>query len=105
MTTQPATVSVVSPLNPAIDRVKRVLFQPFNPAKWFALGFCAWLAGLGERGGFHGNYNFFSGRGGNRTDFRHSFDRVRDYVMDNLSWILPLAIALTLIGFALGVLF
>ncbi len=36
-----------------------ILFRPFNIGKWFALGFSAWLATLGESGG-----SFNSGPGG-----------------------------------------
>ena len=58
MTTQPANVSVTLPISPAIERVKLLLFRPFDLGKWFAVGFCAWLATLGQRGaGFDFNYN------------------------------------------------
>jgi hypothetical protein len=33
-----------------LERVKRVLFQPFDLGKWFIIGFCAWLAFLGDGG-------------------------------------------------------
>jgi hypothetical protein len=49
--------SILAPLGMAFETVRRVLFRPFNPLKWFALGFTAWLAVL-ERGvgaGFHYN--------------------------------------------------
>lgn len=63
------SVSVVNPLSPAIELTKRILFQPFDLGKWFVLGFCAWLAHLGEGGG--GNFNFptgnFGGGGGGGT--------------------------------------
>ena len=48
-------ISVIEPLSPAIQRVKAILFKPFELSKWFTIGFCAWLAQLG-RGGF--NFNF-----------------------------------------------
>ncbi|MCE9612998.1 MAG: DUF4339 domain-containing protein [Lentisphaerae bacterium] len=35
----------------AWERTKDILFRPFNLGKWFALGFSAWLATLGEQGG------------------------------------------------------
>jgi hypothetical protein len=40
----------------------QMLFRPFNAGKWFTLGFCAFLAQLGEGGG--GNFNFPGGGGG-----------------------------------------
>jgi hypothetical protein len=44
-------VSIVDAFSTAITWSRDVLFRPFDAAKWFVLGFCAWLAGLGERGG------------------------------------------------------
>lgn len=51
-------ISVVEPVGPAIERVKQILFKPFDLGKWFIIGFCAWLAGFGERGG--GGLNYIS---------------------------------------------
>jgi hypothetical protein len=48
---QPNKVSVIDPISPAIQRVKDILFKPFNLGKWFVIGFCAWLAYLGSGGG------------------------------------------------------
>jgi hypothetical protein len=104
MTTQPPNISVTLPVSQAIDRVKRVLFQPFDLGKWFAIGFCAWLAYLGERG-FGSNFNFGQKFGNDGGGIRHEFERAKDYVMDNLHWILPLAAVVLLVLFALGILF
>jgi len=49
----PSPVSVTLPVGPAIENVKRLLFRPFDLSKWFVIGFCAWLAYLGQRGGFN----------------------------------------------------
>ena len=49
-------VSVIDPIGPAFEKVKTILFRPFDLGKWFIIGFCAWLARLGE-GGFHFNFN------------------------------------------------
>ena len=46
-------ISVIDPIGPAMERVKLMLFRPFDMGKWFAVGFCAWLAYLGE-----GAFNF-----------------------------------------------
>ncbi len=56
------SISVISPVSTAIDRVKLMLFNPFDFEKWFAIGFCAWLATFGQGGGGGGG-NF-----GNRYD-------------------------------------
>jgi hypothetical protein len=101
MTTPSTNVSVALPVSQAIDRVKQMLFQPFDLNKWFIIGFCAWLAGLGEAGG-HANFgNFASHRDG--ANFQQQFERVRSYVMENLYWILPLFVALVVICFTVGV--
>ncbi len=44
-------LSVTDPIGAALDRTKRILFKPFDIRKWFVLGFCAFLAYLGEGGG------------------------------------------------------
>ena len=50
VSTPPREISVAEPVSPALERVKRILFQPFDLGKWFVIGFCAWLAQLGEGG-------------------------------------------------------
>ncbi len=50
-----AAISVTAPVGQAFDRMKRMLFQPFDIGKWFVIGFCAWLATLGDSGG---SFNF-----------------------------------------------
>jgi hypothetical protein len=103
--TPPPEISVAAPISPALDRVKRLLFQPFDLGKWFVIGFCAWLAGLGERGG---GFNFHSpgggGHGGGGT-YRREFDEARHYVLENLYWIVPLVMAVAVLGFGLWMLF
>lgn len=54
--------SVGNAVSAAFERTKWILFRPFNLNKWLVLGFCAFLAGLGEGGG-GGN---FGGQGGGR---------------------------------------
>jgi hypothetical protein len=103
MTTQPTEVSVTRPLSQAIDRVKLVLFQPFDLGKWFVLGFCAWLAQLGEQG-FGGNFNFGGGHGRGGSA-RHEFEHAKEFVMNNLHWIIPLVVGLVALGIALWLVF
>lgn len=54
-------ISLTEPVNLAIERMKRMLFRPFDFAKWVYLGFTAWLAGLTEGGG--GNFRLPSDLG------------------------------------------
>jgi len=97
-------VSVTAPVGQAIARVKQVLFRPFDLGRWFIIGFCAWLAGLGQGGG---GYNFRlpgSGHHGS-ADFQQGFDHVRDFVAENLYWIVPLAAVVLVFILALWVVF
>lgn len=88
-------ISVVEPVSPALERVKTMLFKPFNLGKWFTIGFCAWLAQLGEGGGGGGGgFNNFNG--GNpdhfRDGFRSGWEHAREFTLNNLDWIIPLAV-------------
>src|ERR1700709_723637 len=92
MTNQPPEISVTTPVGQAFDRMKLMLFQPFDIGKWFIIGFCAWLAGLGESGGgFHGNFNNF-GNDRHSHNFHETMANVTRYVMENLYWIIPVAV-------------
>ncbi len=106
VTTQPVEINVVEPISPALERVKRVLFRPFDLGKWFIIGFCAWLACLGESGGpgFHVPGGS-GGHGGGGETFRHGFEHAKDYLLHNLDWIVPLAAAVVVIGLGLWLLF
>jgi hypothetical protein len=99
-------ISVTEPVSLAFERVKLMLFQPFDLAKWFAIGFCAWLAGLGESGGgfpggFHGNFPVGND---SQPNFHESMARALNYLSQNLYWIVPVAVAALVIFFALGML-
>ena len=48
------------PTSRAFAGMTRVLFQPFDIGKWFALGFSAWLAGLFSQGGNNGGNASYS---------------------------------------------
>ncbi len=99
MTTQPREMSVTQPVGQAIDRARKVLFQPFDIGKWLVIGFCAWLASLGEGGGFPGGFHLGgSPHGHGRHSLRAGLDQARDYVMQNIGWIVPLVIALVAVG-------
>lgn len=100
-----AAVSVTFPVGQAIERVRQLLFRPFDLGRWFVIGFCAWLAHLGEQG-FGSNFNF--GRrywGGDHGSISEDYEQARDYVMHNLHWIVPLAAAALVLLLAIGVVF
>ena len=110
---RPREISVTEAIEPAYERVKQMLFRPFDLGKWVVIGFCAWLAGLGESGGgggggfngFNGgNHNFGGSDGHPAEQLRHVYHQARDYVLANLDWIVPLAIMATVLIVALWLL-
>ena len=98
MNPRPAYVSVIEPISPAIERVRTVLFRPFDLGKWFVIGFSAWLAQLGSGGSGNGGGGGGNGGGGPRRlsdvpdEARHAFEQAKDYVTVNLHWIVPVTI-------------
>jgi hypothetical protein len=98
MTPQETQISVIDPISPAIERVKTILFRPFDLGKWFVIGFCAWLAYLGEGGGSGANFNY----GGQQQSPGESFHYAKEYLIENLHWILPVAITVTVICIIIG---
>lgn len=63
-------LSIGTAIDGAMRRTGHVLFRPFEVEKWFVMGFCAWLASLGQ-GGFNFNLRFPWGPG--RLDLGHGF--------------------------------
>jgi len=57
-------ISVSDPLSEGMTRTGRMLFKPFNFAKWCTIGFAAFLSMLGEGGGGNVPTNFGGGGGG-----------------------------------------
>ncbi|HEX5399528.1 MAG TPA: hypothetical protein VFY06_10820 [Verrucomicrobiae bacterium] len=103
-------ISVTEPVSPALERVKTMLFKPFDLGKWFTIGFCAWLAFLGEGGGggsFNSGFNNGLNTGNQHhavESFRHDYQQAQDYVLQNLLWIIPVAAAMVILLLALWVL-
>lgn len=72
----------------AFERMRTILFRPFDLGKWFLLGFTAWLATLMEGGGSSGG-SYGSGSDDATTEsFSEFFEEARTWVMDNLELIL-----------------
>lgn len=88
-------ISVVDPISPAIERTKRVLFQPFDVTKWLTLGFCAFLAQLGEGGSpnYSGN---FGGSGSGTDDI--DWDPVWEWIQEHLTLIISAVVGLFVVG-------
>jgi hypothetical protein len=82
-------ISVVEPLSKAFDRMRFILFGPFDLSKWLVMGFCAFLAQLGSGGG--GGFNFSRRFGGHDAKSpTEAFRNAADWVMAHL----PLVIAI-----------
>ncbi|MBN1457258.1 MAG: hypothetical protein JW912_05350 [Sedimentisphaerales bacterium] len=90
---EPISISIIEPISEAIEKTKQILFNPFDWKKWFAIGFCAWLANLCQGGG--------SG-GGNMNGFQNDQGQVTA-VRDTISTHLPLVITIGSIIFVLVV--
>lgn len=84
-------ISVVDPISPAIEWTKKMLFRPFDIGKWFTIGFCAWLAFLGEGGGFHSNFGGSGGGDGGRPGI--GFEEMKGFVLEHLMWIITIGIS------------
>ncbi len=104
MTPQENQISVIDPISPAIERVKTILFRPFDLGKWFIIGFCAWLAFLfeGGGGGSGPNFNFPSGQQWNDPQMHDSLHHAKEIFIENLYWILPVAITVIVIFIIIG---
>lgn len=100
MTPQEHRVSVIDPISPTFERVNLILFKPFDIGKWFVIGFCAWLAFLGQGGGPSFNFGRGFGQRGSRPD--QALDQAKEFVLDNLHWLIPVAIAVILLMIAIG---
>ncbi len=92
-------LSVAGPISAAVDRVRLVLFQPFDLEKWLTLGFCAFLANLG-RGGGGGGGGHWGGHGGDL----HVRPMV-EWIESNLAWVVFGALGIGVIVLALMLLF
>lgn len=99
MTPQENQISVIDPISPAIEWVKTILFRPFDLGKWFVIGFCAWLAYLGEGGGPNFNFNFGRQR---YESSGESFHNAKEVIIENLFWIIPVAITVFVIFIIIG---
>jgi hypothetical protein len=102
---QPNKVSVIDPIGPAIQRVKDILFKPFDLGKWFIVGFCAWLAYLGSGGGGGGGGSRYNvGPHEQQTKIAEGINTAKDYILTNLCWIIPLIAIAAVVIIGIGLL-
>jgi hypothetical protein len=108
MSTHPPGVSAAAPVGPAIDRMKQILFRPFDISKWMAIGFCAFLALLGQGGG---NYSRSTNNstGTNRAQVNESLTRgmatAKEYMAVHTAMILSIGVVVFVVIVVLMVLF
>lgn len=94
----PQRIELIAPLGKALRHTGKVLFEPFDMGKWFVIGFCAWLATLGQGGGPSFGYNF------NSNSFRQGSREARQFI-ESLPWMIPLIIGASILGLILYLLF
>ena len=94
---QTTTISVVEPVSRAVDWATQVLFRPFNFEKWLVLGFCAWLALLGENGGGTSNWS----EGDEVPSVDNGVREASEWVLAHLMLILTVVGVLFVLCFAL----
>ncbi len=85
-------ISPFEAIDPAMTRMKTILFSPFDIKKWFGLGFCAFLAGLIDVKG---------GGSGDRGDFRKLFSNVPGVVNEGLKFLNDYAVIIAAVGIIL----
>lgn len=78
-------IAYVEPLKSAWERMASALFHPFDAAKWLAIGFTAFLAGLGDSG--NGGIQWRRGWDrGDWDDVARFPGRAWDWLNDNPGW-------------------
>jgi len=103
-------ISFGDPAKRAWDRMHAMLFRPVNLGKWFALGFSAWLATLGEQGGGGGGFNAGSAKWQEKMqeyagDPARLLEEARQFMQAHLLLIVSLVGLATLVSVALGLVF
>ncbi|MGH8092064.1 MAG: DUF7544 domain-containing protein [Chthoniobacterales bacterium] len=84
-------IEIFAPFGEAFELTKKILFQPFDLAKWFVIGFAAWLATFFSGGGF--NYN--RGWGNHDWNWHWKSDYVgpRFNLQHAAPWVVPVIVA------------
>jgi hypothetical protein len=95
-------IAFVDPLERALDRMKRILFRPFEIGTWIVLGFAAFLSALGEGGGGWTNVFRRSITRDEAEDWGQAAERALDFLR-NPVWVVLIVLAVC-IGLALIVL-
>ena len=92
-------IEIFAPFGEAFETTKKILFQPFDLAKWFVIGFAAWLATMFSGGGF--NYQSYNKADWNWKSQTHGMS---SSFHDMPPWVIPVAIGVGLLLLAIAVL-
>jgi hypothetical protein len=102
MTEDNRHISVIEPLSPAINRVKEILFRPFDFPKWLAIGFCAWLAHLGEVVSL---LNFNHRKDGNKLNISQINSGIMDFFNEYWPVVIAIGVAVLILIIVVSVVF
>jgi len=93
-------ISVTEPISDALKWTKWVLFEDFEIGKWFVLGFCAFLANLGEGGSSSFSFNPGGGLDSETAELL-PFQKIIDFILAEpvLFGIICISIFALIIGF------
>lgn len=81
-----------------------MLFRPFDLGRWFIIGFCAWLAYLGNGGGGGGSGGNWNGSHENQAEMAEGLNSAKEYLFNNLFWIVPVAAIVMVLIIGIGLL-
>ena len=98
---EPVRISAVEPVARSFRAVSAILFSNFTAGKWFVMGFCAFLAQLGQGARFNFNTSFpgpgdFGGQ--EQEDIKNWFFQYQELII-------IMGVLVVLLGLALAVLF
>jgi hypothetical protein len=96
-------ISAFDPIQPAMKRTQKVLFQPFDFGKWLRLGFCAFLMTLAGGGGGGGGGGSPGGGGGGNNG-GPDLEPAMDWIAEHFVVIAAVVAAIVLVIFLFGML-
>lgn len=95
------TIEIITPTSRAMGRMASILFRPFDLGKWFFLGISAWLAQLMDGDSWSGNSGGGEVLGEGSGDLAADLEEMKGYVEENLDWLLPVVIIVTVLSVVL----
>ncbi len=87
----PRRIEIFAPFEAALELTKRILFQPFDLAKWCVIGFAAFLSNFGSGGG-GGGFNFPTNFGDTNWKMRSTTKDATGVVEAMPEWLIPLLV-------------